>query len=155
MKDMQGTPCLLSWVWAIYTRKTPNRRGFDMYTFLNSPLPQNFLDLSFYSEQTTFYDCEFRKIVWHFFWVSAQFFLAKFPDCPWVFRTQVPWLSLTLAINKLQGSIIFRKSESKEFKEILGENLHNFKEILFMMYVYHKAAFSFEVSSSNSTFDAR
>ena len=26
-----------------------------------------------------------------------------------------------------------------------GENLHNFKEILLMMYVYHKAAFTFEV----------
>ena len=40
-------------------------------------------------------------------------------------------------------------------KVIQGENLHNFKEILLMMYVYHKAAFSFEVSFSNSTFDAR
>ena len=36
-----------------------------------------------------------------------------------------------------------------------GENLHNFKEILLMMYVYHKAAFTFEVSFCTSTYDAR
>ena len=40
-------------------------------------------------------------------------------------------------------------------KVIQGENLHNFKEILLMMYVYHKAAFTFEVSFSTSTYDAR
>ena len=31
-----------------------------------------------------------------------------------------------------------------------GENLHNFKEILLMMYVYHKAAFTFEVLDEHS-----
>ena len=40
-------------------------------------------------------------------------------------------------------------------KVIQGENLHNFKEILLMMYVYHKAAFTFEVIFSTSTYDAR
>ena len=38
--------------------------------------------------------------------------------------------------------------------ESQGENLHNFK-ILLVMYVYHKAAFTFEVSFSTSTYDAR
>ena len=41
------------------------------------------------------------------------------------------------------------------FKEIHGENLHNFTEILFMIYVYHCAAFTFEVSFSTPTYDAR
>ena len=40
-------------------------------------------------------------------------FLAKFPDSPWLFGTQVPWLSLTLARNELQGLHIFSKSKSK------------------------------------------
>ena len=36
-------------------------------------------------------------------------------------------------------------------KDIQGENLHNFKEILLMVYVYHKAAFTLpELSSSSS-----
>ena len=35
-------------------------------------------------------------------------------------------------------------------KDIQGESLHNFKEILLVMYVYHKAAFTFEVSFSTS-----
>ena len=39
--------------------------------------------------------------------------------------------------------------------DIQGENVHNFKEILLMMYVYHKAAFTFEVIFSTSTYDAR
>ena len=42
----------------------------------------------------------------------------------------------------------------RSVKETQGENLHNFKDILLMMYAYQKAAFSFEVSYSNSTFDA-
>ena len=33
--------------------------------------------------------------------------------------------------------------KSGSFKEIQVENLHNFKEILLMMYVHHKAAFTF------------
>ena len=41
------------------------------------------------------------------------------------------------------------------FKEIQGENFHNFTEILFMIYVYHWAAFTFEVSFSTPTYDAR
>ena len=40
-------------------------------------------------------------------------------------------------------------------KEIHGENLHNFNESLIMMYVYHKAAFTFDVSFSTPTYDAR
>ena len=83
-------------------------------------------------------------------------FLAKFPEFPWPFGTQVLWLSLTLARNELQGSHIFNTSlNSRNFKEIWGENLHSFKEILLMMYVYHKAAFTFEVSFSTPTYDAR
>ena len=54
-------------------------------------------------------------------------FLAKFPDFPWLFGTQVPCLSLTLARSELQGSHIFPKSKFKEFH---GENL---KEILLMI----------------------
>ena len=42
-------------------------------------------------------------------------FLAKFPDFPWLFGTQVPWLSLTLARNEFQGSQIFPKSKFKKF----------------------------------------
>ena len=49
----------------------------------------------------------------------------------------------------------FLNLNSRILKEIQGENLHNFKEILLMMYVYHKAAFTFEVSFSTSTYDAR
>ena len=49
----------------------------------------------------------------------------------------------------------FLSLNPSSLKEIQGENLHNFKEILLMMYVYHKAAFTFEVSFSTSTYDAR
>ena len=35
-------------------------------------------------------------------------------------------------------------------KDIRDKNLYNFKEILLMMYVYRKAAFTFEVSFSTS-----
>ena len=34
--------------------------------------------------------------------------------------------------------------------DIQGENVHNFKEILLTIYVYHKAAFTFEVRFSTS-----
>ena len=34
--------------------------------------------------------------------------------------------------------------------DIQGENVHNFKEILLTMYVYYKAAFTFEVSFPTS-----
>ena len=44
---------------------------------------------------------------------------------------------------------------SVSFKEIWGENLHNFKEILLVMYVYHKVVFTFELSFSTPTYDAR
>ena len=43
----------------------------------------------------------------------------------------------------------------KSLMDIQGENVHNFKEILLMMYVYHEAAFTFEVIFSTSTYDAR
>ena len=33
--------------------------------------------------------------------------------------------------------------------DIQGEGLHHFKDILLMMYVYHKAAFTFEASFSS------
>ena len=69
-------------------------------------------------------------------------FLAKFPDSPWLFGSQVPWLSLSLARNELQGSQIF-------------PNFQNFKEILLMLYGYHKAAFTFKVRFSTSTYDAK
>ena len=79
--------------------------------------------------------------------VSTHFF-SKVSDFPWLFWTQVPSLSLISARNEWQGSHIFSKSNSMSFKEIHGENLHNFTEILFMIYVYHCAAFTFEVSFS-------
>ena len=67
---------------------------------------------------------------------------------PHIFFSKVPWLTPTLARNELQGSHIFPKSK---LKEIQGENLHNFN----MMYVHHKAAFTFEVSFSTNTYGAR
>ena len=82
-------------------------------------------------------------------------FLARFPGFPWPFGTQVPWLSLTYARNESQGLHIFNTNlNSSSFKEIQGENLHTSKEILLMMYAYHKAAFTFEVSLSTPTYDA-
>ena len=113
VEDMQGTPCIRCWVSAIF--KKLDTEGFeDIYTFLKNP--QNFLVLSIYSQKTRFYHCEFCKIVRHLIWVTTQF-LAKFSDSPWLFGTQVPWLSLTLARNELQGSHIFPNSKSKEFEE--------------------------------------
>ena len=38
----------------------------------------------------------------------------------------------------------------RSLKDIQGENLYNFKDILLMMYVYYKATFTFEVSFSTS-----
>ena len=38
----------------------------------------------------------------------------------------------------------------RTLEDIQGENLRNFKDILLMMYVYHKAAFTFEVGFSTS-----
>ena len=55
--------------------------------------------------------------------------------------------------NKVHTFFVYLNPRS--LKEIQGENLHNFKEILLMMYVYHKAAFTFEVIFSTSTYDAR
>ena len=75
-------------------------------------------------------------------------FLTKFPTFPAFLGLK---FSLTLARNELKGSHLFRKSK---FKEIQGENLHNFK-VLLMMYDYRKAAFTFEVSFSTPTYDAR
>ena len=49
----------------------------------------------------------------------------------------------------------FLNLNSRSLKEIQAENLHNSKDILLMMYAYHKAAFTFEVSFSASTYDAR
>ena len=42
----------------------------------------------------------------------------------------------------------------RSLKDIQGENLQNFREILLMMYVYHKAAFTFKICFSTSTYDA-
>ena len=79
------------------------------------------------------------------------------------FFSKVSWLSLTLWDS---SSLTFPDFSQKwitrfthlnpmSLKVIQGENLHNFKEILLMMYVYHKAAFTFEVSFSTSAYDAR
>ena len=38
----------------------------------------------------------------------------------------------------------------RSLKDIQGENLYNFKDILLMMYVYYKATFTFEVRFSTS-----
>ena len=38
----------------------------------------------------------------------------------------------------------------RSLKDIQGENLYNFKDILLMMYVYYKATFTFEVCFSTS-----
>ena len=43
----------------------------------------------------------------------------------------------------------------RSLKDIQAEDLHNFKDILLVMYVYHNPAFTFEVSFSTSTYDAR
>ena len=105
-------------------QENSKQRGFQYIYFseapttpLPPPLPPlaNFLDLSIYSlnKLLSFYDCELCKIVWQGF---HPVFLGKFPDSPWLFGTQVPWLSQTLARNELQGWIIFPKSNSKEFK---------------------------------------
>ena len=71
-------------------------------------------------------------------WFPLNFF-AKFPNFPWFFGTQVPWLSLISARSVLQGSHIFSTSKFKEFQ---GENLHNFTEILFMNKIIFVANFS-------------
>ena len=49
----------------------------------------------------------------------------------------------------------FLRPNSTSLKEIQGEHLHNFKEILLMMFVCHKAAFTLEVRFSTLTYDAR
>ena len=49
----------------------------------------------------------------------------------------------------------FLTPNAKCLKDIQGENLHNFKEILLMIYVYHKAAFTFEVCFFTSAYDAK
>ena len=41
----------------------------------------------------------------------------------------------------------FLDLNSRDLKDLKGENLHNFKEILLMMYVYIKASFTFEFIS--------
>ena len=48
----------------------------------------------------------------------------------------------------------FLSLNPRSLNEIQGEKLHNFK-ILLVMYVYDKAAFTFGVSFSTSTYDAR
>ena len=82
-------------------------------------------------------------------------FLAQFPDFPWLFETQVPWISLNLVRNELQGSDIFPNSKSRSVKNVQQGNLNNFKKILLMMYVYQKAAFTFYASFFTSSYDAR
>ena len=49
----------------------------------------------------------------------------------------------------------FLSLNSRSFEEIQAENLHNFKYILLIIYVYHKATINFEVSFSTPTYDAR
>ena len=82
-----------------------------------------------------------RKCFKKFFSIHQGFhpiLLAKFPDFPWLFRSQVPLLSLTLARNKLQVSQTFPKSRFKKF-------------ILLKMYAYHKALFTFQINFSTPT----
>ena len=54
--------------------------------------------------------------------------LAKFLDFSWLFGTQVPWLSLTLTRNELEGSHIFPKSKFKEFQGDLRKKSAYFQE---------------------------
>ena len=54
--------------------------------------------------------------------------LAKFLDFSWLFGTQVPWLSLTLTRNELEGSHIFPKSKFKEFQGDLRKKFAYFQE---------------------------
>ena len=132
---MQGTPCLLYWVWAIPEKLQTGGFWGDIYPpeffrFVNLLLENKILPL--WILQNCVAPLQGFK----------PSFLAKFPDSPWLFESQVPWLSLTLARNELQGSHIFR-------------NFQNFKEILLMIYCYHKATFTFKVRFSTSTYDAR
>ena len=135
-----------------YTRKTPNRGGLDIYTFLNPPPPEffKFFNLLIVNKLLRLQILQNFVTTLHGFHLI---FLATFPHSPWLFGTQVPWISLTSTRNKLQGSII-PKPKSKEFKWDSRRKLHNCK-ILLVMYVYHKATFTFEVSFSTSTYDVR
>ena len=67
-------------------------------------------------------------------------------------KIDFPWISPEM---NYRVHIFFLGLNSRILKEIQGENLHSFKEILLMMYVYHKAAFNFEVSFPTLTYDAR
>ena len=126
-----------------YSWKTPNKgKRVWGYIYLLEKTPWNFWNLSLYSEKTCFHSCKFCRIVWHSFRFSTHCF------------TKVPWLSLTfwnssslifpdsfLSLN-YKVHTFFRSLNPRSLKEIQGENLHNFKEILLMMYVYHKGAFT-------------
>ena len=67
--------------------------------------------------------------------------------------SKVPWLSLTFWDSCSLDLNIFPKSKFKDFQV---ENLHNFKEILLIIYAYHnKTTFTFAESFSTPTYDAR
>ena len=98
----------------VLPEKTQTEVFEDVYTFLKIPFG-------------TFQICQFTLRKRDFTTVnSAKLcvtpsgiqpnFLAKFPDSPWLFWTQVPLLSLTLARNELQGLHMFPNSKSMEFK---------------------------------------
>ena len=127
---MQGAPCLISWEWAIpdklqtegvwicillWTPLTPSPSSSppEFFRFVNLLLANKLL------RQRILQNCVTLLQSFH------QIFLAKFPDSPRLFGTQVPWLSLTLARNELQSWIIFPKSKSKEFK---GDSRGKFTE---------------------------
>ena len=80
-----------------------------------------------------------------------------------IFFDKVPWLSpafwdsSSLSFPKMNYNVhtFFLSLNSTSLNKIQGENVHNFKEILLMMYVYRKTAFIFEVSFSTSTYGAK
>ena len=78
-------------------------------------------------------------------------FLAKFSDLPLTIWDSSSLTFPNFSQNWIKGFTHFLSLNTRSFKEIHGENLQNFKEILLMMYDYHKAAFTFEVSFSIPT----
>ena len=143
-------------------------------------LPASFAEYGLYEKNSKqrglrIYILSVKNLPWFFrfaiFTLRKQDFTtvksAKLCDTPSRFQpnffSKVPWLSLafwdssSLTFPDFSQKWItrFTHLNPMSLKVIQGENLHNFKEILLMMYVYHKAAFTFEERFSTFTYDAR
>ena len=116
-----------------YTRKTPNIEVWG-YICFSEKTTRNFSDLAITLRKQDF----------------TPVHSAKLSDIPSGFQhsffSKVPWLSLafwdssSLTFPDFSQKWItrFTHLNPMSLKVIQGENLHNFKEILLMMYVYHK-----------------